>query len=105
MGRAAGTGGSRLPTVERVQRPADVLFERNLRRCLPHRLYRPARVPGRGAVLRARAPEAHPGAVQRFFRSVPPEPESEPRNRALGPREWLLTGHPVAAVVALASDI
>ncbi|MDO8863263.1 hypothetical protein Q6D67_16275 [Haliea sp. E1-2-M8] len=62
-------------------------------------------LPGLEAVLRALRPEVHPVAVQRFFRNVHPDLESETLNRALSPQEWLLTGHPVAAVVALASDV
>ncbi|MEX0828159.1 MAG: hypothetical protein WD005_04315 [Haliea sp.] len=62
-------------------------------------------LPSLEAVLRALRPEAHPVAVQRFFMNVHPDLESDTVNRALSPHEWLLTGHPAAAVVALASEV
>ena len=62
-------------------------------------------LPGLEAVLRALRPEAHPVAVQRFFMDVHPDLESETLNRVLSPYEWLLTGHPPEAVVALASEV
>ena len=61
-------------------------------------------LPGLEVVLRALRPEAHPVAVQRFFMDTHPDLASDTLGRTLSPHEWLLTGHPPAAVVDLARE-
>jgi len=62
-------------------------------------------LPGLEIVLRALRADAHPVAVQRFFMDTHGDLESDTLGRPLSPHEWLLTGHPVAAVVDLASEV
>ncbi|MCB1675779.1 MAG: hypothetical protein KDI01_05785 [Halioglobus sp.] len=62
-------------------------------------------LPGLEAVLRALPPQAHPVAVQRWFVHEQADLESDTLARALSPRDWLLSGHPVEAVVALAREV
>lgn len=62
-------------------------------------------LPGLEVVVRTLRPQAHPVAVQRFFLTESADLESETLKRTLSPREWLLTGHPVEAIVELIGEL
>ena len=62
-------------------------------------------MPGLRHVLRAISAEAHPVAVERFFRIPVPDLHSAEIDESLSVRDWLLTGHPVAPVVVLAGEL
>lgn len=64
-----------------------------------------ATLPGLDKVLAAISPEAHPIAVQRFFLGLSGDLYADSLSRTLSPRDWLLTGHAVEAVVILAHDL
>lgn len=49
--------------------------------------------------------KAHPVAVYRFFVTASPDLESDILNKALSPRDWLLTGHSPDPVILLAKEL
>ena len=60
-------------------------------------------LPGLGEVLGAFDPDTHPVALARFFLTPTSDLESDLADGAISPREWLLAGLPVEAVVELAA--
>jgi hypothetical protein len=64
-------------------------------------------VPGIAEVVARLDPEIHPVAVFRWFTTPNPDLvlEQEEESRRLSPRDWLLLGLPVQAVVELATNL
>jgi hypothetical protein len=61
-------------------------------------------IPGLAHVLKALPPELFPLDVVDWFVLPDPELQLESDVAPLSPREWLLSGRPVEAVVRLAAD-
>jgi len=59
-------------------------------------------IPGLADVLTALPADLNPLDVAEWFLAPNPDLEIDGRRSPISPRTWLLTGHPVAAVVALA---
>lgn len=64
-----------------------------------------ATLPGLGTVLNAISDGAHPVVVQRFFVQENADLVSAVADKALSPRDWLIAGHDVDAVMILASEL
>ena len=62
-------------------------------------------IPGLEKVLKVIGEEAHPVVVQRFILQANPDLISNVAKEALSPRDWLIVGHDVNAVVILAVEI
>lgn len=62
-------------------------------------------LPGLAMVLRAINEQAHPLAVERFMLTPHPDLSAASLGEALCPRDWLLTGHDVHAVVLMAAEL
>jgi hypothetical protein len=62
-------------------------------------------IPGLEEVVSALPKDLHPIAVYHWFTTPNPDLAPENLERALSPREWLLTGHSPAVVAELATDL
>lgn len=86
------------------QRPSGIEYEASWR--LPRfQFERRLVIPGLAQVLKALPPDLFPLDTVDWFDLPDPDLELDSDGPALSPREWLLSGRPIGAVVALARDL
>ena len=103
VARRLGVKGSRVR--QRVGERSLYALDTPAGRVFPRFQFHAAGVlPGLGRVLAALGPDAHPVGVARFFLTPTEDLESALLDGAVSPRDWLIAGLPVDAVVDLVGE-